>query len=334
MKVLPGTERANPLPESALIVAATVERGAVLGMAFDTVDLVTLEDLPAVLSLRGSAVRCVVITAVSTRGGRLAGALAQVRTHCPPTVQIFIDVSGPGAPDLLRDGGQAMRGFRTVGCATLWDTPCLAIEVAGAPDEVPELSCLNGVVGAPKTLLAASRSATVPPAPLSPGPARLNRAAARSHPTTPLRARTAGSRPGGFPTRRQLQVLGLGGAALVAVGAVLAFATDSGFSGFALAVLVGLVAVHLLDSLRARVLLARRLDQLSAAVRDRAGPGAVGDSEAKLSKQLSQVTARLTEIEQDVAILAASTVDTARSVARLHNGEPTAGQPAHSPPRP
>ncbi|MGQ0623867.1 MAG: hypothetical protein ACT4PP_04315 [Sporichthyaceae bacterium] len=330
MPVLPGVNEINPLPGAAMIIAATVERGAMLGMAFDSVDLVTLEDLTAVLTLRGSETACVVITAVSTRGGRLAGALAQVRTHCPPGVAVYIDVSGPGGPDLLRDGGAALRGFRTRGWAVLWDIACLALTAAPSPDEVPDLAFLAELRAA-KT----GPATTDPPAcaPSSSESATPDRSAPAPPISATARRRSAGSRSVGLATRRTLRVAAAGGAAWVAVAVILAIATDSGFSGFALTVLIGVLAAGVLDSLRGRIALARRLDQISAAVRERGAPAGDGTSMAKLSKQLGQVNVRLTEIEQDVAIIAASTVDTARSVARLHT-EPAAQGPASATPRP
>ena len=133
-----------------------------------------------------------------------------------------------------------------------------------------------------------------------------------------IRRGTGGSSPMG----RMLRALGvalIGGGILAAAAVVMGELTNTGYVGAAVTAALGLLAVQLVYFWQSQTRMARRLDRSAKRIVD----GVTTDEatvrrHTRLEDTLAAQQARLKEIEHDLAIIAASTVDVAQSVARLH----------------
>lgn len=133
-----------------------------------------------------------------------------------------------------------------------------------------------------------------------------------------IRRGTGGSTPMGR-VLRAFGVAVVGGGILAGAAVLVAEATDTGYVGCAVTAALGLLAVQLVYLWSSQTRLARRIDRSAKRIQD----GVTTDENtlrrhARLEETLAAQQARLKEIEHDLAIIAASTVDVAQSVARLH----------------
>lgn len=328
---------ASALPGSALLIAPTIERAAVLGVAFDHAVAATPDELSGVLATAGPNLPCVAISGVPTRGGRLAEVLRQVQASSPRDVQILIDLRDPAGNDLFLHGAQALRGLVPVDRIEVWGIPCLRLRRAPERSFTPDLqswraALLDGAasqgIGGPnhrpgpedearslrervvelEQELAGLRQRTEVP-----------RAESRAAPSDRTQPAGTSSRirrllPGGqFRARRLVQllaVMGIGTAVLVIAAIALADATDSGYVGGAVTIAVGLICSQFGYVWRGQARLVTRIERL-ARRNDDSGTARY----AAIERMLITQQTRLKEIEHDLAIMAASTVDIAHSVA-------------------
>ncbi len=131
---------------------------------------------------------------------------------------------------------------------------------------------------------------------------------------------------GATPLGRMLRTLGvalIGGGILAAGAVVMGELTDTGYIGAAVTAALGLLAVQLVYLWQSQTRMSRRIDRSAK----RMVEGVTTDENtlrrhARLEDTLAAQQARLKEIEHDLAIIAASTVDVAQSVARLHTDGP------------
>lgn len=131
---------------------------------------------------------------------------------------------------------------------------------------------------------------------------------------------------GATPLGRMLRTLGvalLGGGILASASVVMGELTNTGYVGAAVTAALGLLAVQLVYLWQSQTRMARRLERSAKRIQD----GVTTDEatlrrHARLEETLAAQQARLKEIEHDLAIIAASTVDVAQSVARLHTDGP------------
>ncbi|HUR73699.1 MAG TPA: hypothetical protein VMZ00_05445 [Sporichthya sp.] len=350
------------LPSRALLIAPTVERAAMLGMAFDQTTIATLDELPDVLATSAVDAPCVAITGIPTRGDRLAGVLRQVLVTLPAAVEVLLDVREPAGTDLAENGAVALRGLVPVDQVDLWGVPCLRLrrgpDPAALPDLGPwraalrdraprpqdpsegarrqsaevqvgplrdrvaelerEVEKLRGSLRSTRTALggarAAERAAREAVARLQ--DSKLARAALWAE--SAIRRGTGGSSPMG----RVLRALGValvGGALLGAAAVLIGELTHTGYVGGAVTAALGLLAVQLAYVWQSQTRIRRSIDRSVKRVQDAVTTDeATLRRHARLEDTLTAQQARLKEIEHDLAIIAASTVDVAQSVARLH----------------
>jgi len=133
-----------------------------------------------------------------------------------------------------------------------------------------------------------------------------------------MRRGTGGSTPMG-KVLRALGVALVGGGLLAGAAVVTGELTDTGYIGAAVTAVLGLLAVQMAYLWQSQVRLVRRIERSARRVQE----GVTTDEatlrrHARLEETLAAQQARLKEIEHDLAIIAASTVDVAQSVARLH----------------
>lgn len=329
-----------------------------MGMAFDDIQIATLDELGMVLATIGPDIECVAVSGVPTRGGRLGEVLRQVLAVCPASVQVLLDLRGPAGPDLVAAGAPALRGFQPVDCVQLWEVPCLLLVRSTAPEAVPDLAPwrtqllerrgdeTNGdvehlaaqvQVGPLRDrIVELEREVAVLKDSLSSARTRLGAtqkterearaAVARLHASRMARAvlwaagavRLVPGRAASTRARR-LALFGLIGATvLVGVAIGVAAATGTGYVGGVLTVVVALVGAQLAYSWRVQGRLATRMDRTARRIQD----GVTSDAgaarrHAKVERDLASQQSRLKEIEHDLAIIAASTVDIAQAVTSL-----------------
>jgi hypothetical protein len=131
---------------------------------------------------------------------------------------------------------------------------------------------------------------------------------------------------GATPLGRMVRALGvalIGGGILAAAAVVIGELTDTGYVGGAVSAALMLLAVQLVYLWQSQTRMARRMERSSKRIVE----GVTTDEtslrrHARLEETLAAQQARLKEIEHDLAIIAASTVDVAQSVARLHTDGP------------
>jgi hypothetical protein len=345
-----------------LLIAPTVERAAMLGMAFDDAAIAVLDELDEVLITRGPETRCVAITGVPTRGRRLATVIESVLTAAPADVQILIDVREPGGTDLAESGAPALRGLVPSDRVELWGIPCLRLRRGPDPEATPDLhawrALLRDRTPSPRDASEEARrqSAEIQVGPLreriaeleseiqklrenlSTTRTRLGKAKAAERAAKDAFGRLQDSklaraalwvesamkrRTGGrSPVMRVLRALAaavVGGAILAGAAILIGEATDTGYVGGAVTAALGLLAVQLAYLWQSQIRLGRRIDRAAKRVQD----GVTTDEatlrrHTRLEETLATQQVRLKEIEHDLAIIAASTVDVAQSVARLH----------------
>jgi cell division protein FtsB len=124
------------------------------------------------------------------------------------------------------------------------------------------------------------------------------------------------------PVGRLLRALGvalIGGGLLGAVAVVIGELTDTGYVGGAVTAVLGLLAMQMAYLWQSQTRMRRSIDRTVKRIQE----GVTTDEatlrrHAQLQETLIAQQARLKEIEHDLAIIAASTVDVAQSVARLH----------------
>ena len=351
------------LPARALLIAPTVERAAVLGIAFDDVAIAVPDELAEILATSGPDAPCVAITGVPTRGNRLAAVIESVLASAPTDVQVLLDVREPAGTDLAENGAPALRGLMPVDRIELWGVPCLRLRRAADTNSVPDLEPWREALrdrpqNAPDPSEAARRqSAEVQVGPLRDRVAELEREVEKLRENlSATRAQLGGARAaerearkavarlqqsklakaalwaesairrgtgGSSPIGRMLRALGvalIGGGILAVAAVVTGNLTDSGYVGAALTAALGLLAVQLVYLWQSQTRMARRIERSAKRIVD----GVTTDEttlrrHGRLEDTLSAQQARLKEIEHDLAIIAASTVDVAQSVARLHS---------------
>ena len=137
-----------------------------------------------------------------------------------------------------------------------------------------------------------------------------------------IRRGTGGATPLGRMLRT-LSVALIGGGILAAAAVVMGELTDTGYVGAAVTAALGLLAVQLVYLWQSQTRMARRIERASKRIVEGVTTDeATSRRHTRLEETLAAQQARLKEIEHDLAIIAASTVDVAQSVARLHTDGP------------
>jgi hypothetical protein len=293
------------LPSSALLIAPTIERAATLGTGFDEAIAVTLSELSATLGTDGPDVRCVAVTGVPTRARRLATVLAQLLVACPADLQVLLV---PAAEDVTDRSAlsAALTGLAFVDAVELSGETCLRFVRASDPRHVPDLTPEQVSFGPLAFDSEADLAARV--AVLEAELAESKSALA----STPARAR-------GPETKRNPMVAGVvrrlrRGLVVVAVAAVLSgtlaasLLSSISFLEATASGVLGVVVVHLVYAWRCDRRTRAVLGRLSALVR--------ADSDEARGRE-QDLSARLSALEKNVAIVAASSLDTAHAVAKL-----------------
>lgn len=339
------------LPSRALLVAPTVEGAAVLGTAFEEALAAPLDEVAALLATEGHDLPCVAVTGIPTRGGRLAAVLGHVLDACPDTVQVVIAVTGPSRADLADGGADALRGLVPIDLVQLSGVPCLRLRRAPDRDDLPQLGELLSELEAdddPQARLAAEAAEALLARAGDPAlreqlaelqqelqtqaaelaAVREEQASAQAH-LQRLRARPwgrialAAARPESADRegrsldalRRRGGLIAVGVLLVAAVAVTVALLTDAGYVGAMVTAALGLALVQMAYTRRAHQRLCARLERTAAATREVLD--ALDARARDAERRQVELTAQIARLQRNVAIMTASSVDTAQSVAKV-----------------
>lgn len=340
------------LPARALVVTPSPERAATLARGFDDVLSATPEQVPSLLVTRGHDLPCVVVSGVPGRGGRLERVIESLLTTCPPDVQFMLEVDAAVAAE-LRDGATgALRGLVLIDRRSLGGLPFLRFRPGENAGELPDLAAVTDLLGDELNLSAllpadaGLRSMgeidtlTVRVADLERDLAAVTQAlAGTSADLAAVRAQRdaakealerARARPQGLAAvaamarRRGASPLALGVGAGVVVFAALAVAVavsaQGGFQSGALTALLGLGALQVVLAWWGDRKIQFLVHQAKAATaRADKGSADLARLDQRFEGAIANLAVAVARLERSVAVISASSVDTAESLAKLHD---------------
>ncbi len=305
----PSVVRTVPfLPGRALVIAPTIERAAAFATGFDDVVAATPDELGDVLATECHDLTVIGIAGFPARGGQLADIVRHVLDSCPSDVEIVLDVAG-SLQTQLGDSREALRGLSVIEALAIGGIPCLRFAPAPLRESIPDVSAL----------LAAADVPAVPDASmleLRAEIAHLRSALAAAQAQLPAEGSAAPAAPGpagnGAFSRGGRLLLASAGAVIL-VAALVLLVTDATYVEVAASAVGGLVLLQLVYGWRGvergRVNTAK-LGQEVFTVRQQI---------VELQRVLSSLNSRLQQMENNVAIVTATSADTAHAVASVQD---------------
>lgn len=328
------------------MIAPTTERAAFLAVGFDDVVAATPDEVASLLLTRGHDLPCVVVCGIADQSGRLATLIESALDSCPDDVEFMLEVDVTLAADIREGVTTALRGLLFLDCVELGGHPYLRFRRADDPTHLPRLTRVAELLGDELQLTsllparAQDRSAELDG--LAIRVAELERdLSAATGALADVTAELAGARAEREVAREALErarqrpwavnrllvlarrmggplVAGLGLAliSLAALATAVAVLADDGLLAGSLIALLGLGAVEVAliwwgdRRLRALLLQSRAA---TARVTD------VARLDRRVESAIADLTAAVVRLERSVAVISASSVDTADSVAKLHD---------------
>jgi predicted O-methyltransferase YrrM len=312
----------------ALIVAPSLEAASSFAGVFDQMRTVTPDEFGSTVAAGASAWECVAITGVSVLDGALARVLVAVRANLADEVLVLIDLSAPTGAELIDGGAGALRGFEVVDRTDVGGVSCLRLRPAADCDATPDATLLTqSLIGAPSA--ADQRPGEVESVTAQVHNEQLRRRVAEleadlASANKALAAATSPARPIGPSSaasgrRRKAQIAVAGVVLVAAIAVLLALVTDTGYDGALITALILLTIANLLyvwrgqrqqHGLIRRTATAglKRQQKIAEATRQR---------DAALTKSIAALQTKITELQRNLKVVTASTVESARTVARL-----------------